>query len=284
MCRFLLYRGSEMLMSDLLMHSEQSLIMQSYRARERSEPLNGDGFGVGWYAPEIDPTPCVFTSIAPAWSNRNLRRLAEKTRSGCFFAHVRAASSGLAVAETNCHPFQRRELLWMHNGAIAGFRRVRRLIRRHLGDDAYDEIEGTTDSEHALALFSDILAARGDRSLAGLKAAVLATIRRIDELVAETGSTDSSQLNFALTDGENVVVTRYASRADAPAQTLYVAHGKRFERVDAGYRMAQDGSGAGALIVASEPISAERSDWTAVPVNHIVSVDAALNVAIEPID
>ena len=89
-------------------------------------------------------------------------------------------------------------------------------------------------------MFSDILAASGDRSLAGLNAGVLAAIRRIDELVAETGSTDSSQLNFALTDGENVVVTRYASRA-------------------------------------------ERSDWTAVPVNHIVSVDAAAAVAIEPI-
>jgi predicted glutamine amidotransferase len=46
--------------------------------------------------------------------------------------------------------------------------------------------------------------------------------------------------------------------------------------------MAQDGSGTGALIVASEPVSAERSDWTAVPVNHIVTVDAALNVEIEP--
>jgi len=179
MCRFQPHCGSEMLMSDLLMHSEQSLIMQSYRAREQSEPLNGDGFGRGWYAPEIDLTSCVFTSIAPAWSNRNLHWLAEKTRSGCFFAH-------------------------------------------------------------ALALFSDTLAVSGDRSLAGLKAGVLATIRRIDELVAETGSTDSSQLNFALTDGKNAVVTRYASRA-------------------------------------------ERSDWTAVPVNHIVSVDAAVALAIEPV-
>ena len=33
--------------------------------------LNGDGFGVGWYCPKeqqfVDPTPCVFTSITPAW-------------------------------------------------------------------------------------------------------------------------------------------------------------------------------------------------------------------------
>lgn len=139
--------------------------------------------------PEIDPTSCVFTSVAPAWSNRNLHRMAEKTRSGCFFAQVRASSM---LSPCSATPWRR--------------------------------------------------AASGDRSrpLAGLKAGVLATIRRIDELVAETGSTDGLQLNFALTHGDNVVATRYASRA-------------------------------------------ERADWTAVPVNHILSVGAAVAVAIEPI-
>jgi hypothetical protein len=33
--------------------------------------LNGDGFGIGWFPTEDrrdrDPTPCVFTSITPAW-------------------------------------------------------------------------------------------------------------------------------------------------------------------------------------------------------------------------
>ena len=48
MCRFLAYRGSDMFMSDLITQSEQSLIRQSYKARERAEQLNGDGFGVGW--------------------------------------------------------------------------------------------------------------------------------------------------------------------------------------------------------------------------------------------
>lgn len=39
-----------------------SLILQSFHARERHEPLNGDGFGVGWYVPSIDSTPCVVRS------------------------------------------------------------------------------------------------------------------------------------------------------------------------------------------------------------------------------
>ena len=128
MCRFLAYKGHPVLMADLLTRSEQSLIRQSFKAREREEPLNGDGFGVGWYAFEIDPTPCVFTSVQPAWANRNLQRLADKIQSTCLFAHVRAASPGSPVTELNCHPFQYGNLLWMHNGRIAGFRQIRRAL------------------------------------------------------------------------------------------------------------------------------------------------------------
>ena len=63
-------------------HTHRSIIKQSYDARERKgDPslpfhlrhgnLNGDGFGIGWFSSEErrakDPTPCVFTSITPAW-------------------------------------------------------------------------------------------------------------------------------------------------------------------------------------------------------------------------
>jgi len=69
----------------------------------------GDGFGVGWYEPDADSetanTPCIFTSVTPAWNNNNLIRLAEKIKSPLVFAHVRASTAG-TVTETNCHPFQ----------------------------------------------------------------------------------------------------------------------------------------------------------------------------------
>lgn len=70
----------------------------------------GDGFGVGWYDNEPQEndqesiTPCIFTSVTPAWNNINLVRLAEKIRSPLVFAHVRASTSG-SVSETNCHPW-----------------------------------------------------------------------------------------------------------------------------------------------------------------------------------
>lgn len=60
--------------------------------------LNGDGFGIGWFPheeqAEADPTPCVFTSITPAWNNENLTRLSQKITSPLIFAHVRAAYPG----------------------------------------------------------------------------------------------------------------------------------------------------------------------------------------------
>lgn len=41
MCCFLVYKGRDMLMTDLLTKAEQALITQSYHAREREEPRPG---------------------------------------------------------------------------------------------------------------------------------------------------------------------------------------------------------------------------------------------------
>lgn len=284
MCRFLIYKGPEMLMSDLLTRSEQSLIRQSFMARERAEPLNGDGFGVGWYVPEIDPVPCVFTSIRPAWSDRNLHRLADKVLSTCFFAHVRAASPGLLVGEANCHPFQFEHYLWMHNGAVADFAKVKRMLRNSLSDHAYGYIQGTTDSEHAFAVFLDRLADKGaDPSPDALGEAVRETIACLDGWARDAGVRDASRCNFAVTDGHSIVATRYANGDNPRCESLYVAQGERFENVDGRYRMRPAPNGASAVIIASEPLSDERADWQAVPENHMVVVTPELKVGIRPI-
>jgi predicted glutamine amidotransferase len=66
---------------------------------------------------------------------------------------LRAASPGMLVSEVNCHPFQYGKFLWMHNGWLAGFMKFKRQLRRSLSDDIYNLIQGTTDSEHAFAVF-----------------------------------------------------------------------------------------------------------------------------------
>ncbi len=117
MCRLLAYRGASLVVDKLLYQPKNSLIHQSYDAQEIEEPLNGDGFGIGWYVPEIDPDPAVFVSVFPAWNNRNLRFLAPRIMTHCFFAHVRAASIG-DISEANCHPFTYKKFLFtfQHSG------------------------------------------------------------------------------------------------------------------------------------------------------------------------
>ncbi len=284
MCRFLAYKGSEVSLADVLMRSEQSLIRQSFHAREREEPLNGDGFGVGWYAPEIDLIPCVFTSIQPAWANRNLRRLAPKIKASSIFAHVRAATPGMAVTEINCHPFQSGRYLWMHNGRVAEFRQIRRALCQHLDDEFYDLIQGTTDSEHAFALFLNELSRLGGRcKLDDMRRALRQAIELIEQWLDRAGIGESSRLNFCVTDGDNLLATKYVTDPKEPAQSLYFAQGSRFELSDGQYRMRRGEGRAGAVIIASEPLTDERAEWEPVPVNSCISVSPKLGIDIRPV-
>ncbi|MFZ5914081.1 MAG: class II glutamine amidotransferase [Pseudomonadota bacterium] len=284
MCRFLVYKGREMFMSDLLTRSSRSLIQQSFKAREHAEPLNGDGFGVGWYAPEVDRIPCVFTSVQPAWSNRNLHRLAEKIRSSCFFAHVRAATPGLAVSEANCHPFQYDRFLWMHNGSINGFEKIKRRLRASLSDHVYGIIDGTTDSEHAFAVFLNRVMPRlKDYTLDDLIEAMNFTVLQIESWLQEAGVDVPSRCNFALTDGQSVLATKYVAVRDSDPLTLYVSSGERFELAGGEYRMRPTKCRAHAVIIASEPLTDNRDDWTPAPKNNLVVVTPELQIRYLPV-
>lgn len=287
MCRFLAYAGAPLLLADLLYRPTNSLIMQSYRARERPEPLNGDGFGVGWYVPEVDPTPCVQRSLTPAWSNRNLQSLALKTRAAHLFAHIRAATPGMVVTETNAHPFAYDRFMWMHNGAVAGFHRIKRRLRESLKDEFYDMIEGTTDSEHAFAVFLNSLHEPfGAVSALEMRAALVETIARLNEWTGAAGLAETSYYNFAVTDGEKMVVSRYATGAGVRPASLHYSRGLKFECLPDGVcdmRAVAAGQEAAAVIVASERLTDFPEDWTEVPDNHTVTVLPDLSVEVEQI-
>jgi predicted glutamine amidotransferase len=283
MCRFLVYKGTDMLMADLLTRSTQSLIRQSYRAREREEPLNGDGFGIGWYA-DGDPIPCVITGVTPAWSNRNLHNLAEKLRTGMVFAHVRAASPGMPVTELNCHPFRHGELLWMHNGRVAQFTRIKRRLRDALSDPRYDFVQGTTDSEHAFAVFLDrYFEQDGPPTARRLEDAVRHTIERLVEWTRGAGVTDPSYYNFAVTDGRHIVASRFVDAEEQQPETLYFARGDRFAVQDGRYRMYPATRSPRAVIVASEPLTEHAEDWERVPRNHFVTIADDFSLRLSPL-
>jgi glutamine amidotransferase len=286
MCRFICYRGPEILLADLLYRPTHSLIRQSFKAKERSEPLNGDGFGVGWYSPEINSTPCVFASVTPAWSNQNLRRLSEHLKSSCFFAHVRAASPGMPVSEANCHPFQCGRFLWMHNGVMTDFCRIKRRLRASLPDYLYHGIEGTTDSEHAFAVFLHLLG-ETDRicSTKEIGRALVKTIAQLERWSAEAGSSGPSYYNFAVTDGASVAAVRYVSDATIEPASLYYSTGGKYECSGDGVCKFCEGPACErTVIIASERLTTDPKDWVRVPPNHLLTITPDLTVNVELID
>jgi glutamine amidotransferase len=143
MCRWLAYTGSPVVLTEVLYTPVHSLIDQSLHSRLGAETTNGDGFGIGWY--DTGPVPGVFRSIEPAW-NQNLHELAGHIRSALFLAHIRAAI-GSAVQQTNCHPFRHGRWLFMHNGFIDGFAKLKRDLVLAIDPSLFPQIMGTTDSE-----------------------------------------------------------------------------------------------------------------------------------------
>lgn len=140
MCRYVFYHGPAIRIAALVTEPDHSLIRQSVESRERSDAMNGDGFGVAWYAPALGDRPGRFRSITPAWNNENLIELARVVESPCILAHVRASSKPFAVSEANCHPFTHGPLSLMHNGDLGGFDGLRRRLLARLSDTAFAAI------------------------------------------------------------------------------------------------------------------------------------------------
>ncbi len=282
MCRFIAYRGAPVLMDRLLYLPRNSLINQSFRAREREEPLNGDGFGVGWYTPEIEETPAVFSSIQPAWNNRNLRNLSPKIRSGTILAHVRAATHG-RVSEANCHPFSYGKLLFMHNGAIAGFNVIKRALRTRLPDGIYDWIRGDTDSEHFFALILQHVDPHGDLTLEQMSAAFVDALQELTELLDEHDIDRPFTMNGLLTDGERIVASRYISDESAEPNTLYHSSRGAFECVDGKCRIVPGKPEDDCVLVVSEKLTDAAEHWHPVPGNHMILLEGDLSLDVRPI-
>jgi predicted glutamine amidotransferase len=283
MCRFVLYLGPPVVLSSLITEPENSLIHQSFDSREGSEPLNGDGFGLVWYRPEISADAAQFRFITPAWSNQNLIHLARMTRSGCVLAHVRAASTNLAVTETNTHPFVAGRYAFMHNGEIGGFRDIKRSLLDDLGTAAFHSIDGTTDSEHLFALFYDSLAQEPDDSANSMAHALEVALARLQGICRRHEISDCSLLNIALANGTEAVACRYSVCRDGESPSLHIHTGKSYACPDGISCLVEPGDEGHSVIVSSEPLTDDET-WSMVPDKHMVIIDRERQVEIREMD
>lgn len=283
MCRLIAYKGAPITMEQLIFAPKNSLVHQSYAAEELEEPLNGDGFGIGWYSPDIDDEPAVFVSTSPAWSNRNLRNLAKKIRAPLLFAHVRAASVG-DTSEANCHPFQYGPFMAMHNGGVGGFGEIKRQMRRDLSDEVYNWLRGQTDSEHFFGAFLErILTKKGKHTAKDMADALRDTVEYTETLRKKKKITEPSYLNLVISDGKTVIGTRYISKSKEEPLSLYYSQGSQYICENGVCRMLDAEPGKQAILIVSEKLTDLRQDWKKVPANHLVIVHENMKIAVEKI-
>lgn len=312
MCRFMIFKGKDsIVLEDLLTKPDHLIINQLFDLRLRLDmrnPINGDGFGVGYYTPREDAPgsspplvpapPCVFKAITPAWNNQNLERLAASTSSSLVFAHVRALTYGV-LSETNCHPFTYGNIMFMHNGGISGFLKIKKRLVQHIDDEWFLMLQGLTDLECLFAVFLDTLDKMGydprpnnpDSEYCrttpphlrkppthiphtALRKALLATIQLLkDWQVAVT--LEPLLLNFAVTDGELVVVLRYITLLTDEAALLHFLTGSSFRLLELRpneFKVERLSRSQDVVMIALEPLTFQREDWITVPTNTTLTV------------
>jgi glutamine amidotransferase len=259
MCRWLAYTGGPIFLEELILKPEHSLIDQSLASKEGAETTNGDGFGVGWYGEPAEPG--LYKDIEPAWNDRNLADLALDIKSALFLAHVRA-TTGTPIQRTNCHPFRHGKWLFVHNGLIRGYDRLRRDLAFNVDPGLYSAIEGTTDSEIMFYLALTF----------GLESEPLAALERMAGLVETTGVAHAVehplQMTLGLSDGQRLYAVRYSS--ERGSRTLY--HSKSMEalrRINPELeRFSTD-----ARAIVSEPLSDMTDHWSEIPESSAIVIE-----------
>ncbi len=214
MCRWNAYIGEPLLIDELLYRTKHGLIDESLHWRMGAETTNGDGFGLGWYPPDMPEHPARYRSVNPAWNDANLRDLAAHIESPLFLAHIRAAV-GSPVQETNCHPFRHGRWLFVHNGLIGGFARMRRDLLLAVDPELFVGLSGSTDSETALLPRPDRGTRRGSHRRDGR------VVGMVEARAADQGVEDPVQMTVGIADGERVWAMRYSSAHQS--RTLFVS-------------------------------------------------------------
>lgn len=260
MCRWLAYSGDSIFLEDLIFRPERSLIDQSLASRVGEVTTNGDGFGIGWYGD--NDTPGLYRDIQPAWNDSNLRDLAGHIRSPLFFAHVRAATGSSPVQQTNCHPFRYGQWLFMHNGRIREFSRVRRELTFAIDPELFPEIKGTTDSELMFLLALTF----------GLELDPIESMERMVSFVEETGHRQGIenplQMSACVSDGSRIFAFRYSS--EHHSRSLYHSLNiKSLREIDTRFETITPET----FTVVSEPLTELSDYWKEIPESTVVVVE-----------
>ena len=252
MCRWFIYFGNKTFLYNILYNHKNAIIKQSYLKKytpfleelnSRDHEVNVDGFGIGWYVKNNEV--CFYTATKTPWSDINFKRLSKILESKLIFAHVRAIkpfSNGL-IHEFNCHPFNYKNILFMHNGDLKNFRSYIKLVIDNIDDKILSNLKGNTDSEYIFLLIISFLK-DSTINIKNIKNAILEVINFIKTITTQVFS-----FNIAITNGKFIIFTRYISNDEKPPSLYY----KFFDTN---------------LCISSEPIDID-DEWIYIPKNVI---------------
>jgi predicted glutamine amidotransferase len=251
-------------MDELIFNTRHSLIDQSLSSQSSVQTTNGDGFGIGWYGKP--DTPGVYKNIQPAWNDANLHDLCSHIESPLFLAHVRAATS-TSIQHTNCHPFRYDKWLFVHNGVIRDFARVRRALTVELEDKYFREIAGSTDTE--LMFLLALQFGMADDVYGG----VARMVGFVEQLGREQGIEHPMQMTLGIADGERMHAFRYSSEGNS--RTLF--HSRHLDAIRDEIQPSQqvllDKMTGKARCIVSEPLSELQELWQPIPESTFITIE-----------
>ena len=120
--------------------------------------------------------------------------------------------------------------MFMHNGQVAQFDKIKRRLQAFLSDRFFQLPLGNTDSEWCFSLFLQHLSTLADVDANGfaykiLQQAALKTIETLNTWTEEAGIREPSLLNFCITDGKSIIATRYITSLKDEAASLWFSTG-----------------------------------------------------------
>lgn len=295
---------SEHYLPQLLPHGEETALNDAKDSllRMRNSLLNMDGMGMAWYTDAAEkyekhitgPRPALYKTQSPPSNDFNFKNLCSNTETRCVFAHIRA-TSGSAVTPINNHPFVFGRHLFMHNGVVSDFIEIRRAMLEHMSYDAYANVIGSTDSEHAAALYITHLTKSGPRkswenkyTLDAMRDAMVATaiqIMQLQHAVLKSRASPNS-LNFCATDGQRMVAIRFRNHDSEQPPSLYwsefagrtlsskyPSHPDPLLNVHEPAVLENTERIGKHTIISSEPTTYDESEWRLIGKNHALTVD-----------
>ncbi len=267
MCRWIAYSGQPIFIEQLITLPEHSLVEQSFNTEMNFcqdgslMSVNGDGFGIGWYAERTNPG--LFRDDRPAWSNNNLHELCRQIRARIFFAHIRATTTG-AVQITNCHPFKYKNWLFQHNGDVTDFYKIRRDLQMDISPELYVELKGTTDSETFFLLALTYGLQKNP------KLALQKMVERVKKAMVDNGVDGHLNLSCAISDGQKIHTLRYAHNVDSKTQFYSSKSGwinEKHPKSEGSAYFAEDN-----IIIVSEPLDHTDGKWHEIPDNSFSTI------------